>query len=175
VSPRWGSTPRQTDRLTVGRNSFTHSLATSVRWKYDLHNIDEKVKRRGPTFLWLRPHHCEMKPTKLVWAQVKIYIARKSSKSHLKWLHIWSLASRELSATEYLLCFSKYTYLALPSMHHVSIAVTNSFVVLIPVYNIEIKSIYCCIQFVEFQYVWTQLKERPSTHNNGPGCWYEIS
>jgi hypothetical protein len=25
MSPRWGSTPRQTDRLTVGRNSFTHS------------------------------------------------------------------------------------------------------------------------------------------------------
>jgi hypothetical protein len=26
MSPAWGSTPRQTDRLTVGSNSFTHSL-----------------------------------------------------------------------------------------------------------------------------------------------------
>jgi hypothetical protein len=26
MSPRWGSTPRQTDRLTVGRNSFTHTM-----------------------------------------------------------------------------------------------------------------------------------------------------
>ena len=55
--------------------------------EYDKYAVDELAKADNKSILRLPPYHCELNPIKLIWAQVKNFIAKENktfNMSHLK-------------------------------------------------------------------------------------------
>lgn len=59
-------------------------IARENKTKFKRHVIDEMAVERGIIVLRLPPHHCELNPIELIWAQVKGYVGRHNTTFKLK-------------------------------------------------------------------------------------------
>jgi hypothetical protein len=73
MSPRWGSTPRLTDRLTVGRN-VTHSLS-SERHVRQLPASKDRNPEYGNRGIYIVGRHCIAIPSENVEDLVHAVVA----------------------------------------------------------------------------------------------------